>query len=702
MNQEYYMGLDMGTGSLGWAITDTDYHILRRHGKALWGVRLFESALTAEERRSFRIARRRLDRRNWRIQILQELFSEEISKVDLGFFQRMKESKYYPEDKKDINGKCPELPYALFVDKNYTDKEYHREYPTIYHLRKMLMETEEMPDIRLVYLGLHHMMKHRGHFLLSGDISKIKEFKGTFLQLEENLKKEELNWTLELSDDEIQFIENTLKDRMHTKSVKKSRLIKQLNAKTTCEKAILNLISGGSVKLSDIFENSELDGCENPKISFSDTGYDDYIGTVEADLVEQYYIIESAKAVYDWSVLVEILGDSSSISEAKVKLYEKHKADLRYLKKIVRKYLPLEYKHIFIDTEEKLNNYVAYIGMTKKNGKKNDLQSKKCSKEEFYDFLKKNVIKKISDQEVVSYLEKELEQGTFLPKQVNKENSVIPYQVHMYELRKILDNLSGKSSFMQENKEKILQLFEFRIPYYVGPLGRNEEGTEGKFTWAVRKNNEKIYPWNFKDVIDIEESAEKFIRRMTNKCTYMLGEDVLPKDSLLYSKEESDLLESYLKEIAWNDGTNREGHAAKVYFNALFGLEFTRTEDNLINAALNYGYSIILSAFTREIVANGYITQLGVFHDNMFNQFNLASDLMEPFRILVDRQVLTMKLEQFEHEEKMQLVNVLNQEVQIDGKIQYVNNAIKIYCKSIFDALSGDDSSLIRFYRIEL
>ena len=130
---------------------------------------------------------------------------------------------------------------------------------------------------------------------------------------------------------------------------------------------------------------------------------------------------------------------------------------------------------------------------------------------------------------MVSYLEKELEQGTFLPKQVNKENSVIPYQVHMYELRKILDNLSGKSSFMQENKEKILQLFEFRIPYYVGPLGRNEEGTEGKFTWAVRKNNEKIYPWNFKDVIDIEESAEKFIRRMTNKCTYMLGEDVLPK-----------------------------------------------------------------------------------------------------------------------------------------------------------------------------
>ena len=182
--------------------------------------------------------------------------------------------------------------------------------------------------------------------------------------------------------------------------------------------------------------------------------------------------------------------------------------------------------------------------------------------------------------------------------------------------------------------------------------------------------------------------------------TEIVSEKIRKQKELLelLGKEESDLLESYLKEIAWNDGTNREGHAAKVYFNALFGLEFTRTEDNLINAALNYGYSIILSAFS---VSFPYSLNISFFL-YMFYQFNLASDLMEPFRILVDRQVLTMKLEQFEHEEKMQLVNVLNQEVQIDGKIQYVNNAIKIYCKSIFDALSGDDSSLIRFYRIEL
>ena len=186
--------------------------------------------------------------------------------------------------------------------------------------------------------------------------------------------------------------------------------------------------------------------------------------------------------------------------------------------------------------------------------------------------------------------------------------------------------------------------------------------------------------------------------------TEIVSEKIRKQKELLelLGKEEAELLSSYLQQIAWNDETNREGHAAKVYFNALFGLDFTRTEDNLINAALNYGYSIILSSFTREIVANGYITQLGLFHDNMFNQFNLASDLMEPFRPLVDKCVLEMKVEQFEHEEKMWLVDIQNQEVQIDGKIQYVSNAIKIYCKSVFDALNEDDSALVRFYKIEL
>ena len=167
-------------------------------------------------------------------------------------------------------------------------------------------------------------------------------------------------------------------------------------------------------------------------------------------------------------------------------------------------------------------------------------------------------------------------------------------------------------------------------------------------------------------------------------------------------EEESALLDSYIKEITWRDETNREGHAAKVYFNALFGKDFTRSQECEINAALNYGYTIILSSFNKEVVSNGYITQLGLFHNNMFNQFNLSSDLMEPFRVLVDKKVYEMKPTKFEHEEKMQLVNILNQEVKIDGKRNYVNNAIKIYVRSVFDALNEGDSALIRFYQNEL
>ena len=164
-------------------------------------------------------------------------------------------------------------------------------------------------------------------------------------------------------------------------------------------------------------------------------------------------------------------------------------------------------------------------------------------------------------------------------------------------------------------------------------------------------------------------------------------------------KNEAMLLQEYLGEIEYGDATNREGHAAKVYFNALFGKSFTRTDDLLINAALNYGYSILLSAFNREIVLNGYLTQLGLFHDNMFNQFNLASDLMEPFRPLVDRLVSHMTLVEFEHTQKMELVNLMNQEVMINERCELISNAIKIYCKSVFDALEDADVSLIRFYR---
>ena len=86
----------------------------------------------------------------------------------------------------------------------------------------------------------------------------------------------------------------------------------------------------------------------------------------------------------------------------------------------------------------------------------------------------------------------------------------------------------------------------------------------------------------------------------------------------------------------------------------------------------------------------------------MFNPFNLASDLMEPFRVLVDRKVYEMKPDKFEHKEKMKLLALFQDIVIIGGRHEYVSNAIKLYTKSIFDAISDEDISLIKFYNYEL
>lgn len=261
-------------------------------------------------------------------------------------------------------------------------------------------------------------------------------------------------------------------------------------------------------------------------------------------------------------------------------------------------------------------------------------------------------------------------------------------QIHLGEIATVLIEstaVSVTTSLLAElSKKKIKVIFcdEKRNPSSELLSFYGSHDTSNKVRKQIQWNK------NVKEAVWTEIVTEK-IRKQKELLEYL-------------GKDESELLDGYIKEMHLNDETNREGHAAKVYFNALFGLDFTRTSDNLINAALNYGYSIILSTFNREIVANGYITQLGLFHDNMFNQFNLSSDLMEPFRILVDKEVFNMDMDEFRHEEKMQLVNILNQEIQVDGKNQYVNNAIKIYCKSIFDALNENDSSLIRFYKIEL
>lgn len=170
----------------------------------------------------------------------------------------------------------------------------------------------------------------------------------------------------------------------------------------------------------------------------------------------------------------------------------------------------------------------------------------------------------------------------------------------------------------------------------------------------------------------------------------------------MYNLPASVLLQDYIEGMTLGDETNREGHAARVYFCALFGDDFSRSQDNSINAALNYGYSILLSMVNREIVLNGYTTKIGIFHNNADNPFNLGSDLMEPFRTLVDQVVKVNMPDKFETAEKRQIMELFNTEVYIEGRKEYVPNAIKIYVRSVFDAINDDDISEIKFYQNEL
>lgn len=159
-----------------------------------------------------------------------------------------------------------------------------------------------------------------------------------------------------------------------------------------------------------------------------------------------------------------------------------------------------------------------------------------------------------------------------------------------------------------------------------------------------------------------------------------------------------DKLCGYMQELKIGDPTNREGHAAKVYFNALFGKGFSRDDDNDINAALNYGYAIVLSNFNKEIVACGNVTQLGIKHCNEFNQFNLSSDLMEPFRVLVDEIVFENKEEIFNQKYRYTLVELLNKKIVIDEKEQYFTNAIGIYVRNIFKAIENKDIKMLKHF----
>ena len=545
MDKKYYLGLDIGTNSVGWAVTDENYNLCKYVGKRMWGIRLFEAADTAAERRMKRSNRRRLSRKKQRIDLLQELFSEEIVKKDPTFFIRLNESRLHLEDKSTGE------KYPLFVDKEYTDVDYHREYPTIYRLRKELIENPEPHDIRLVYLACHHILKNRGHFLINGSISDVKNL--SFV-CGEMIKEFNAVSEYEIGLTDIEELEKILSDRKTAKSVKAKQIAQLFECipaedkeQQKCGKVIITnlskLIAGLKGDISKIF-NQPLEEINTKSFKFTEVKYEDeIIQEIEKNYPDYAGAIDRIKSVYDWSVLVEVLDGEDYLSFAKVKAYEKHRENLRTLKDVMKKYCKDEVYQAFFNGINEKNGYGNYIGAIRKNG--HTYKMSRCkSEEDFYKGLQKilsTIVPEEEDEELLEKLKIEAENQTLLPLARLKENGTIPNQVHLQELTKILDNAKEYLDFLKEEDQygttadKIISIAKFKIPYYVGPLSSRYK-EEGSNSWMIRKEEGRIYPWNFKDKVDVEKSNKEFIERMTNKCTYLIGEDVLPKNSLLYSK----------------------------------------------------------------------------------------------------------------------------------------------------------------------
>lgn len=534
---KYYLGLDMGTNSVGWAVTDLNYNLLKAKGKDLWGIREFNEASTAVERRTHRISRRRRQREQVRIGLLKDYFHDAICEVDPDFFQRLTNSKYHLEDKDT------EVRYKnnIFNDDDYTDKDYFDQYPTIYHLRKELIENSDKHDVRLVFLALLNMFKHRGHFLNSGlgENSGENDINNAYLELA-NLLSELTQYNLNETID-CKKIEDVLsrRDMSRTKKAENLAEILGVDYKNKPYKELIRGLCGLKINACVIFPEIQSDEVQKLDVCLSESSFDEKSDEIANILGEDYFeIIMAMKDIYDIGSLAGIMKGYNYLSQARVASYEKHKEDLKLLKEVIKKYCGKDDYDNFFNNEAD-GSYASYVGSYNSKTKQRRVGNKRSS-EELYKTIKKLLKNAPAEDADVQNILTSIENETFLPKQLTASNGVIPNQVHAKEMKKLLLNAESYLPFLKEKDEtglsvaeKILKLFRFQIPYYVGPTTENSS-KDGGNGWVVRKEEGQVLPWNIDEKIDMKATSEAFISRMVRRCTYISGEPVLPKSSLEY------------------------------------------------------------------------------------------------------------------------------------------------------------------------
>ena len=401
-NSKFYFGLDIGTDSVGWAVTDNLYKLYKYKNNLMWGVSLFEAASPAEERREHRTARRRLDRRQQRVALLRELFAKEILKTDPDFFLRLKESSLYPEDRtnKNVN--------TYFDDADFKDSDYFKMYPTVHHLIKELSESDKPHDVRLVYLACAFIVAHRGHFLNGADENNVQEvldFNSSYCEFTDWFKSNDIedNPFSESTENEFSVI---LRKKIGITA--KEKEIKNLLFGTTktpdCYKdeeypididVLIKFISGGKTNLAKLFRNPAYDELDIQTVEVGKADFADTIDLLASSMEDtDVPLLSAVKAMYDWSLLIDVLKGQKTISDAKVCEYEQHKSDLKALKHIVRKYLDkAQYDEIFRTVGEK-PNYVSYsYNVTDVKLKQLPSNFKKKNSEEFCKYIKSKLEK---------------------------------------------------------------------------------------------------------------------------------------------------------------------------------------------------------------------------------------------------------------------------------------------------------------------
>lgn len=536
----YDIGLDIGTGSVGWAVTDENGDLCHFKGKPTWGSRLFSGAETAAAARAPRGQRRRYIRRRWRLDLLQGFFCDEMEKVDPEFFIRLRQSNLWPDDRAEGHG---DYRWPLFNGEGFNEAAYYARFPTIYHLRSWLMETNEKADLRLVYLALHNIVKHRGNFLREGEklSSKNANMQAAVDKLCDALEAWCEACEIPCAKPKRKAIREALEGRGQSRSEVKERIVESLGlerADARLAKAIASGVVGLKVALADIFD------VDFEKKSIYLSNEEDVDAFLEVCQGEWLELFEAMRAAYAAFVLSGMLSNKPGepLSSNKVAEYERYGNDLARLKELVREYAPGSYDRFFRGTQ--FDDGSGYDPSRSEGYTLYNLGVKKLSYEDFGGAVKKlfKDTGAIHDERYLD-MERGLGEGTFLRRLKTSDNGSIPHQLHLEELQAIVENQGKHYPFLCKYRREIESLVTFRIPYYVGPLTQKNAACDAngkqRFAWSQRKPGmeaAKIYPWNWDDVIDKHASAEAFIRRMTGTCTYIHGAPVLPKCSLLYEE----------------------------------------------------------------------------------------------------------------------------------------------------------------------